>query len=132
MAGAFGRGAAEGAQPGLDAQGAVGGVFVDAGLAGIELVVFAQGAGGGVGHEDVGAALQGQLAAVGDERVVGGGGRDVRGGIAVAEYVDWYNHRRLHGELGLIPPAEFEANHWITNTPEHYRKNPALAEAGAN
>ena len=29
--------------------------------------------------------------------------------IAVAEYVDWYNHRRLHGELGLIPPAEFES-----------------------
>jgi hypothetical protein len=24
--------------------------------------------------------------------------------IAVAEYVDWFNHRRLHGEIGLIPP----------------------------
>lgn len=33
--------------------------------------------------------------------------------IAVAEYVDWYNHRRLHGELGLIPPAEHEAHHTI-------------------
>jgi putative transposase len=31
--------------------------------------------------------------------------------IAVAEYIDWYNHRRLHGELGLIPPAEYEALH---------------------
>ncbi|WP_432505711.1 integrase core domain-containing protein [Kineococcus arenarius] len=29
--------------------------------------------------------------------------------IAVAEYIDWYNHRRLHGELGMIPPAEYEA-----------------------
>ncbi|GAA1461160.1 IS3 family transposase [Nocardiopsis exhalans] len=28
--------------------------------------------------------------------------------IAVAEYVDWFNHRRLHGEIGLVPPAEFE------------------------
>ena len=31
--------------------------------------------------------------------------------IAVAEYIDWFNHRRLHGELGHIPPVEHEANH---------------------
>ena len=30
--------------------------------------------------------------------------------IAVAEYVDWFNHRRLHGEIGLVPPAEIEDN----------------------
>ena len=29
--------------------------------------------------------------------------------FATLEYVDWFNHRRLHGELGMIPPAEFEA-----------------------
>ncbi len=29
---------------------------------------------------------------------------------ALAEYVDWFNHRRLHGEIGLVPPAEFEDN----------------------
>jgi putative transposase len=28
---------------------------------------------------------------------------------ATLEYVDWFNHRRLHGERGLITPAEFEA-----------------------
>ena len=28
---------------------------------------------------------------------------------ATLGYVDWFNHRRLHGELGLVPPAEFEA-----------------------
>ena len=28
---------------------------------------------------------------------------------ATLEYIDWFNHRRLHGELGMIPPAEFEA-----------------------
>ena len=28
---------------------------------------------------------------------------------ATLEYVHWFNHRRLHGELGLITPAEFEA-----------------------
>jgi putative transposase len=37
--------------------------------------------------------------------------------IAVAEYVDWYNHRRLHGELKLIPPAEYEANYRQTTAP---------------
>lgn len=28
--------------------------------------------------------------------------------IATAEYIDWFNHRRLHGEIGMIPPVEFE------------------------
>ena len=28
---------------------------------------------------------------------------------ATLEYVDWFNHRRLHGELGMRPPAECEA-----------------------
>ncbi|MDF1601920.1 IS3 family transposase [Nocardioides sp. YIM 152315] len=52
--------------------------------------------------------------------------------IAVAEYVDWYNHRRLHGEIGLIPPAEFETNHWASQPAEHYRQDPVLTEAGTN
>lgn len=29
--------------------------------------------------------------------------------IATAEWVDWYNERRLHGELNHVTPAEFEA-----------------------
>jgi putative transposase len=29
--------------------------------------------------------------------------------IAAVEYLGWFNHTRLHGELGDIPPAEFEA-----------------------
>lgn len=55
--------------------------------------------------------------------------RDVE--IAVAEYVDWYNHRRLHGEIGLIPPAEFETNHRPSITPEHYPETPVPAGAGS-
>jgi putative transposase len=27
---------------------------------------------------------------------------------ATLAYVDWFNNRRLHGELGMLPPAEFE------------------------
>lgn len=51
--------------------------------------------------------------------------------IAVAEYIDWFNHRRLHGEIGLVPPAEFEATHWATAAAEHYRQNPVLTEVGS-
>ncbi|WP_216854829.1 integrase core domain-containing protein, partial [Streptomyces pacificus] len=28
--------------------------------------------------------------------------------LATAEWVDWYCHRRLHGEIGHVPPAEYE------------------------
>jgi putative transposase len=51
--------------------------------------------------------------------------------IAVAEYVDWFNHRRLHGEIGLIPPAEFEANHWASTTTDHYPETPVPVGAGS-
>ena len=44
--------------------------------------------------------------------------------IAVAEYIDWFNHRRLHGEIGLIPPAEHEDT--------YYRQNTAKATAEAS
>jgi putative transposase len=27
---------------------------------------------------------------------------------ATLGYVDWFNNRRLHGEIGMVPPAEFE------------------------
>ncbi len=51
--------------------------------------------------------------------------------IAVAEYIDWFNHRRLHGEIGLIPPAEFEANHWANTEVQHYPETPVLTEVGS-
>jgi transposase InsO family protein len=52
--------------------------------------------------------------------------------VAVAEYVDWFNHRRLHGEIGLVPPSEHETNHWATQPHEHYRENTVLTEVGSN
>ncbi len=44
--------------------------------------------------------------------------------IAVAEYIDWFNHRRLHGEIGLVPPAELED--------QHYRHHNASATVEAS
>jgi putative transposase len=34
--------------------------------------------------------------------------------LATLEYVDWYNHRRLHGAIGNLPPAEYEATYHAT------------------
>jgi putative transposase len=30
------------------------------------------------------------------------------------EYIDWFNHRRLHGEIGVVPPPELEATRTIS------------------
>lgn len=43
--------------------------------------------------------------------------------IATAEYIDRFNHRRLHGEIGMIPPVELE------NTYHHNHPAPAPADA---
>ena len=43
--------------------------------------------------------------------------------IAVAEYIDWFNHRRLHGQIGLIPPAEHEDTYY------RHHHAPATVEA---
>jgi putative transposase len=34
--------------------------------------------------------------------------------LATLEWVDWYNHRRLHSACGNRPPAEYEARHALT------------------
>ena len=56
---------------------------------------------------------------------------------AVAAYVEWYNHRRLHGELGLIPPVEHEQAHRrracrvsTTTSRPFLRPSPHLRRAG--
>jgi putative transposase len=43
--------------------------------------------------------------------------------FAIFEYLDWWNHRRLHGELGMITPAEKEI--------AYYPQQPVHAEAGS-
>ena len=32
--------------------------------------------------------------------------------LGTLTYIDWFNQRRLHSELGDIPPAEFEADYY--------------------
>ena len=56
--------------------------------------------------------------------------RDIE--IAVAEYVDWFNHRRLHGEIGMIPPAEAEAAYWAQHANNRYAEQQVPAGTGAN
>ena len=38
--------------------------------------------------------------------------------FATLEWVDWFNNRRLHGAIGYVPPAEFEANGYSSRVPE--------------
>ena len=44
--------------------------------------------------------------------------------FATLSYIDWFNHRRLHGEIGLVPPAEHEDT--------YYHHNPAPATVAAS
>ncbi|MCW2804595.1 MAG: family transposase [Propionibacteriaceae bacterium] len=37
---------------------------------------------------------------------------------ATAGWVDWYNHRRLHSTLGMVPPEEFEQAHYAALKPQ--------------
>ncbi len=40
--------------------------------------------------------------------------------IAVAEYIDWFSDKRLHGKIGLVPPVEYEAAHRTSTLPEQH------------
>jgi transposase InsO family protein len=38
--------------------------------------------------------------------------------LATAEYVDWFNTRRLHTAIGGIPPAEHQAAYYAQTQPQ--------------
>lgn len=39
--------------------------------------------------------------------------------FATLEWIDWFNHRRLHGEIGDVPPAELERSYYdVLKEPE--------------
>ena len=48
--------------------------------------------------------------------------------LATLEYVDWFNHRRLHTYCGDLPPAEFEDNYYrsIAGLTEDQPAEPSL------
>ena len=49
--------------------------------------------------------------------------------LATFEWVDWFNHRRLYGPLGHVPPAEAEHDFYVHHqTPA----NPAELTPGAS
>ena len=35
--------------------------------------------------------------------------------IATLEWIDWFNHRRLHSSIGDVPPAEFEEAYYAVS-----------------
>ena len=48
--------------------------------------------------------------------------------LATLEYVDWFNHRRLHSHCGDVPPVEFETNYYrqIAGLTEDEPAEPSL------
>ena len=38
--------------------------------------------------------------------------------LATADYVDWFNNKRLHTAIGGVPPAEIEAAHYARTQPQ--------------
>ena len=45
--------------------------------------------------------------------------------FATLEWVDWFNHRRLLGPIGHVPPAECEQQYYLT-------QEAPVMEAGVN
>ena len=43
--------------------------------------------------------------------------------LGTLAYVEWFNHRRLHSEIGDIAPAEMETTYYHHHPPEY----PVLA-----
>jgi putative transposase len=40
--------------------------------------------------------------------------------LASLEYLDWFNHRRVHGACGDVPPAEYKVIYYSANQPPAY------------
>jgi hypothetical protein len=56
------------------------------------------------------------------ERAVGSDGV-----VVAAEPVDWSNHPRLHGTLGMLTPAEYEQAHYAASKPQQQPQRTAAS-----
>lgn len=52
--------------------------------------------------------------------------------IAVAEYVDWSNQRRLQRGIGRVSPAEFATSRWSTINTSHCRQARSRLRVSSN
>ena len=46
--------------------------------------------------------------------------------IETLAYIEWFNHRRVHGELGQVPPAEHEADYYARHRRTATDQTPTL------
>ena len=44
--------------------------------------------------------------------------------LGTAEWIDWYNNRRLHGEIGHLPPTEYETEFYLTQSKAQLEPQP--------
>jgi transposase InsO family protein len=44
--------------------------------------------------------------------------------LGTAEWVEWYNNSRLHGEIGHVPPIEYETEFYLTQPNPHIEAQP--------
>ena len=44
--------------------------------------------------------------------------------LATAEWIEWYNNRRLHSEIGHVPPVEYETEFYLTQPKPQLEPQP--------
>ena len=44
--------------------------------------------------------------------------------LGTAEWIDWYDNRRPHGEIGHVPPVEYETDFYLTNANARLEPQP--------